>query len=127
MFVLWVFQSSLFLLCCQMPTVDMGVRYNRWYYRGDDVYNTRYLDLGSLLYYCALNIAGHVYVCSVNMNVNPSHFYTVYNTIHDFYKTIFFAPFLFFVSAVIVLRTPHDLSETEGSVEYSYFECYKYN
>lgn len=77
------------------------------------MYNTKTLSLGNLIYYILMNLLGHMYVCTVNLNYVNGCFHSAYNTISDFYMTIAFAPIFFFISGVISLRAVDDLSETE--------------
>lgn len=82
-----------------------------------------------------MNTLGHIYVCSVNMNMTMGCFRTIYNTTADFHKTIKFAPIFYFVSAIITLRGPNDVSSTQcdNSLEhcsdkpYTWQECLNYN
>lgn len=84
-----------------------------------------------------MNIFGHMYVCTANLNYVTGSFHSRYNTTRELYKTIAFAPVFFFISAVICLRAVHDLSETPcASVTltvgckdrpYTWWECFQYN
>ncbi len=82
-----------------------------------------------------MNTFGHMYVCTVNMNMRMGCFRTVYNTTADFHRTIKFAPILYFISAIVTLRGPNDLSGTkcENSLKscserpYTWLDCFNFN
>ena len=71
-----------------------------------------------------MNTLGHMYVCTVNLNYVNGAFHSAYNTSNDFQITMMLAPILFFASTLICLRAPNDLSETAGSVPYTFYECF---
>jgi hypothetical protein len=84
--------------------------YRKWYFRGHNEYNTTVVPLGNLFYYIQVNVAGYVYVNVCNLRyATGTIFYSHDNELSDFFKTILISPLLFFISAVVVLRSEYDL------------------
>lgn len=120
----------------QIPdlTID-SQHYVNFYFRGDNNYNTNVLSLGNFAYYWLMNILGHIYVCSVNLNMTRSPFRSPHNTIRDFYLTIWIAPIFYVFGAAIQLRAQNDLNQTPCDVDtlicagqpYTWQECFNYN
>ena len=97
--------------------------YRKWYFRGHNEYNTSVVALGNLFYYVFANVAGYVYVNVCNLRYGTGTIFRSHdNEVSDFYKTILFSPFLFFISAVVVLRAEHDLAD---SMELVFLDCKK--
>lgn len=100
--VFWAVSYGLLHACRYIPDVEISwEHYTGFYYRGDDIYNTNVLSLGNLTYYWLMNILGHIYVCSVNINMVTSPFRTPHNTERDFYMTIALTPIFYFFCACI--------------------------
>ena len=103
-------------------------KFNSFFYRGEDVYNSSYFPSGNFVFYAFANCAGFCYVNISNMNCTRK---TLYESAHsakkDFIYTMIFAPLMFMTSAMLVLRSPHDISSTQGSKPYSDLDCFLYN
>ena len=83
------------------------------FYRGDDVYNTTYFPWGTLIYYTLMNIIGHFYVNTSNLNFERKHIlYTNSTKYRDFLLVPLFAPIFFMISSIIVLRSQNDLASS---------------
>lgn len=91
------------------------------YYRGDQVYNTKWFSTSNFVYYVLMNFLGHMYVCTSNLNYFKGAFRSRYTTNSEILKTIAISPLFYFISSVMVLRSQRDLSESpcllENSVE----------
>ena len=89
--------------------------YRMIFYRGDDVYNTTYFPWGTLIYYLLMNIIGHFYVNTSNLNFERKHIlYTNSTKYRDFLLVPVFAPIFFMISSIIVLRSENDLASSGG-------------
>lgn len=92
------------------------------------MYNTSYFPWGNLIYYMCMNILGHFYVNTSNMNFERKHIlYTNSSKYRDFLLVPAFAPLFFMMSSIIVLRSSTDLSSTAGSELYPWYDVYMYN
>jgi hypothetical protein len=98
------------------------------FYRGDEVYNTTYLPWSTLIYYCLMNMMGHAYVNSSNMNLKRKSLIRTQSTNYrDFCLVPVFAPIFWLISTIIVMRAPEDLSSTEGSTKYTHANVFFWN
>ena len=74
-----------------------------------------------------MNIMGHWYVNSSNMNLERKHLlYTQSTKYRDFCLVPVFAPIFWLVSAMLVLRAPMDIYSTAGE-EYPWFNVFFFN
>ena len=90
--------------------------YRLIFYRGDNVYNTTYFPWSNFVYYTLMNMFGHFFVNTSNLNFERKHIlYSSHSKYRDFLLVFFFAPIFFIISSIIVLRAPNDLASTKGS------------
>lgn len=75
------------------------------YYRGDSVYNTKWLSIGNFVYYFLMNVLGHMYVCTSNGNYYKGAFRSKGTSYIALLRTIAMAPGFYFISAIMVLRS----------------------
>lgn len=99
------------------------------FYRGDDVVNTTYLPWGNLVYYLCMNIIGHWYVNVSNLNFYRKNICkTNSNRWLDFLLLPLFAPILFILSSIIVLRADTDIASTgDDDYRYPWWNCFMFN
>ena len=100
--------------------------FRKFFLRGD-TYNTSYLALGNLIYYCLMNPIGYIYVNISNMNYSRrSLMHSNHERRRDFFMTILFAPIFYFIGNNISLRSQQDVDYL--GIYYNKWNCimYKY-
>ena len=96
-------------------------------YRGTDVYNTTYFAWSTLLYYLGMNVLGHMYVNTSNLNLARKHLtHSRSSEYRDFTLAWVFSFVFWIVSAMIVLRASHDVYSSNEQV-YSWWQVFSYN
>ena len=92
------------------------------------MYNTTYFPWSNLVYYTLMNMFGHFFVNTSNLNFERKHIlYSSHSKYRDFLLVFVFAPIFFIISSIIVLRAPNDLSSTKGSQPHSWWSCFMFN
>jgi len=108
--------TGILAVCTLIPSTDTGS--NVWrviFYRGDEVYNSTYIPWSTLAYYFLMNLVGHAYVNSSNMNLKRKSLIRTHSTNYrDFCLVPVFAPIFWILSSIIVMRADANLSATEG-------------
>lgn len=129
----FTFATVLLFGCTFIPSTDTGS--NVWrviFYRGDDVYNTTYFPWSTLVYYFLMNMVGHAYVNSSNMNLKrKSLIRTQSSNYRDFCLVPVFAPIFWILSTIIVLRSQDSISSTHNTTysnsKFSYLNVFLWN
>lgn len=92
--------------------IDVPIpRFTDFYWRGQTVYDSEFLDLGKFLYWMVMVVAGFTYINLVNLtNLRRNPFLDNHMSPSSFYKTVgLVAPALFVLSMNINIRGKEDL------------------
>ena len=105
---------ALLTVSAMVPEIDTKCEfYRKFFYRGDRTFNTTFLPLGTLFFYWSMNVLGFVYVNVSNLNFSRrSAFLSNVMWYRDIFWTFLFAPFLFLVSGIIVLRSRENVASS---------------
>lgn len=102
--------------------------YRLVFFRGESVYNTTYFPWGNLVYYFWMNIMGHWFVNTSNLNFERKHIiHTRSSKYRDFLMIPLYTPILFMISSIIVLRSQNDLSSSGVEERYSQWDLFQFN
>ena len=100
--------------------------FRQFYFRGPSVQDTTYLPIGLLIYYTLVNMLGHAYVNTSNLNLKRKSFIKSNSTdMRDFLLVLAFAPIFYFISTLVVLRFP--LQSAQHLEPRSMWECFRFN
>jgi len=117
--------ALILLICSFIPAVDtFSDFYRQIYYRGTDVMDTSKLPFGTLLYYVLMNMLGHAYVNTSNLNLKRKSFIKTNSTdAADFVCCGALAPVFFFISSISVLKFEAQRSEDPNT----FAQCFVFN
>ena len=117
----------LLTLSAGMPEWDTESElFRRVYYRGDEIFNTTVFPIDSLFFYFSMNLLGVAYVNVSNLNfVRNSFFLSNHMWYRDFWKTVIFAPILFMISSIMMIRSRNNIeSKTYTTSEVMFFNSW---
>ena len=115
--LLYYFSCSFFCYGCIkfLGQYDTNSKFiEKWYFRGEDVYDTMYVSGAKFWYYWIMNLIGFTFVNVVNLQ-NERHcpILDAHMSPASFYKTaLIVSPVLFIVSMNVNLRAQNDISQT---------------
>lgn len=92
--------------------------------------NSTFFPWSNFVYYTLMNILGHFFVNSSNLNMYRKSLIATRSNPGglDFILCIVFAPIFWIFSSIMVLRAPENLSSTgDGSYRYPWYNVFMYN